>query len=377
MQRTYNLTPATVNAALRPIRSAIAAIPGAAVEVGQPVRLTVRRHESIEGAYGHTEWQETARWGADAVPVTITIPDAALAAPGWSLVLRREDLGGATAENWLQHREDAAARDAVRAAIPAEVATCEECGKAIRRTQTSVVRETATGRLLQVGGTCEGRYIPATALKILSAFAVVENHLVRTDYDECGPDGRAYAGYLWLADYLAALADLFETSPYRPSSHPNGNPNFEATWRQAWEEVGALAANGKALPEGVLEFLRKAEDTARFFEGDALVSRREAALVCGKVRMAFLTAERDTQPKGECPEGRLTLEGVVVSTKVVETPYGSTLKALLECDGYRVWGTVPSAARWQHQDRVRVKATVTRSPKDPAFGFFARPTMVA
>lgn len=380
MIREFRLAPETLNAALRPIRAALAGVPGASVTVGAAERVVVRRFAPIETAHGHIDYVESARWGTDAVPVTVVIPEGALASPGWSLVLRREDVGGATAETWVQHREDAAARDAVRAALCARVAECQHCGKAIRRLSTSVVREVATGRLLQVGGTCEGHYVPATALKILKALAVTENYFVPVEYRDDDPEGGRGVGsaaYLWTADYLAALGHLFQHSAYAPSNHPNGNPNFDATWRQAWDRIGELAPYATELPAPVLEALRTGQETARHFEADGLISRREAAMLCGKARMAWLQAERGAAPKGECPEGRIVIEGTVVGKKLVDSPYGTVIKALIECGGgaYRVWGTQPAAASWEVDDRVRIKATVTRSPKDPAFGFFSRPSV--
>lgn len=386
MIREFNLKPETLNAALRPIRAALAGIPGAAVEVLPTVRLTVREHVAVDGSFGRTEWRENARWGEDAVPVRVTIPDGAMALAGWELVCRRTDAGGAEAQEWWgQYRTDAALRDAARSAAPAELRTCQECGKGIRRTSTSIVREVSTGRYLQVGGTCEGRYVPATAIKILKALSVTTDHLVddryRDDDDEC-MGGRGFAPYLFAADFLAALGYLFANAPYVSSRDGYGERNLEATWRVAWQEVldsGGPAAqtHWNPLPAGVVDALRANPETARYFEGDALVSRKDAAYLCGAARKAALDLDRGAAPQGTCPEGRLLVEGRLVSTKLVESPYGTVRKALVECGGgaYRVWGTVPARAEWTIGEPVRFTATLQRSQKDPAFGFYSRPSV--
>lgn len=74
--------------------------------------------------------------------------------------------------------------------------------------------------------------------------------------------------------------------------------------------------------------------------------------------------------------GRQELSGTVVSLKLVDTPYGTTEKMLVELDsGHRVFGSVPSRlsrANVERGTRVTFKATV--QPKDNEFAFFSRPS---
>lgn len=75
------------------------------------------------------------------------------------------------------------------------------------------------------------------------------------------------------------------------------------------------------------------------------------------------------------PEGKVQIEGIIVKFKCVENCYGSTLKMLVECDGYKVWGSVPKALMDAVlDDTVRFTATVERSRDDESFAFFKRPT---
>lgn len=74
---------------------------------------------------------------------------------------------------------------------------------------------------------------------------------------------------------------------------------------------------------------------------------------------------------------RVKIEGVIISTKHQETPYGTVLKMLVKADaGFKVWGTVPAVVRpyAERNTRVAFEAYVEPSKDDPNFGFFSRPS---
>ena len=102
-------------------------------------------------------------------------------------------------------------------------------------------------------------------------------------------------------------------------------------------------------------------------------------------------AEREAEraAAADCPEGRVTVTGIVVSTDLRENAFGDTWKMLFKSDdGFKLWGTIPSALfNWFDEDwrnrvpgdqmpgkRVTFTATVTPSADDEKFGFFKRPT---
>ena len=75
------------------------------------------------------------------------------------------------------------------------------------------------------------------------------------------------------------------------------------------------------------------------------------------------------------PEGRVAVEGTVVSTKWVENDFGGSTKCLVDFgNGTRAWGTMPSSYAGGKGDRVRFRASFELSDKDPLFAFFKRPT---
>ena len=71
-------------------------------------------------------------------------------------------------------------------------------------------------------------------------------------------------------------------------------------------------------------------------------------------------------------EGRRTVTGTVLTIKCQETMYGTSVKMLVKCDGYKLWGTCPASLDAERGDQVEMTATV--SAKEVGFGFFARPT---
>jgi hypothetical protein len=96
--------------------------------------------------------------------------------------------------------------------------------------------------------------------------------------------------------------------------------------------------------------------------------------------------EIENAAAANCPVGRVTITGVVLSTKLVEdrfarSRYGdaTTLKMLVKDDsGFKVFGTVPASLMAGGDQlrghRVTFTASVEPSRDDVKFGFFKRPT---
>ena len=115
---------------------------------------------------------------------------------------------------------------------------------------------------------------------------------------------------------------------------------------------------------------------------------RYAKLSDKQVNLLFSIAERDTENRARwdaeaaelapVPEGRIEIEGKILSVKEKDSQYGLTLKCLIMDDrNFKVWGTVPGKLKnAQAGDRIKIRATVKRS-KDDGFGFYSRPTLLA
>ncbi|UAJ16132.1 hypothetical protein SEA_TINYMINY_41 [Microbacterium phage TinyMiny] len=130
-------------------------------------------------------------------------------------------------------------------------------------------------------------------------------------------------------------------------------------------------ASGKDLSENMLVALRK-------------VVAREAEKAVAQAALPALV------------EGRREIAGKVVSTKTVESDYGTGYKMLVELsDGTRIFGSIPNniwneveflgayrKSAWNETDGVMTKlvgmelkftATIEASKNDKSFGFFKRP----
>jgi len=103
-----------------------------------------------------------------------------------------------------------------------------------------------------------------------------------------------------------------------------------------------------------------------------------------QIVLAFKLAADANAPKPvklDCPAGRQTIEGTILSVKEAENDFGVTWKMLVEVSipegSYRVFGTVPGSICGIGVGSLkgrRVKLTATVQPKEPGFGFYSRPT---
>jgi len=151
--------------------------------------------------------------------------------------------------------------------------------------------------------------------------------------------------------------------------------------------VKFLAAN-PAIAEAIEQ--AKGEAHAKnFFVQDVLsklnlygnLTERQVAAVLKSlardVEVATQKAAEVAEVKGNAPEGRQTVTGAVLSTKLVEGFYGATLKMLVKLENNsKTWTTVPSKVAVERGDTVTFTATFTVSKDDPSFAFGSRPTVV-
>lgn len=103
-----------------------------------------------------------------------------------------------------------------------------------------------------------------------------------------------------------------------------------------------------------------------------------------KAKWAREREERDARMPEPAPviEGRIEIEGEVLSAKLQEGYYGDEYKWLVVDDrGFKVWGTIPSAIFDENVTladlrgrRVSFTAAVEKSKNDDCFGFYKRPT---
>lgn len=155
-----------------------------------------------------------------------------------------------------------------------------------------------------------------------------------------------------------------------------------------WAEQHRDVIDYLAGYDGLSEFVESlSEQVGRYRElSDKQVTAVRRMITKDQERKARDAAfEANRRP---VPTGTVTVEGVVLNVKHEDShhAYGRTVsKMLVECDGYRVWSTVPGelfrvdgtmtgdTVASLTGARVRFTAEVTRSDRDESFGFAKRP----
>lgn len=265
------------------------------------------------------------------------------------------------------------------------VGQCESCGlgaASAGRNSVPCVRCNATVRLSRVRGTYKGEIVCDSRCQFAvgpscdcscggpnHGIGYVASYLYDIPGEVVERDTKRYADKLAKRDAKKA-AKAAELAREREEWLSEGS-NREAT-----EYAAAKAA--ECFTPYCEEFFCS---IARQFDERGYLSDRQVDAVLRGIERDKRDAERDAAKVAlvesgvKCPEGKVTIEGEIVSTRVDDGYYGTTVKALVVTEaGWKVWGTKPSAA--SKGDRIRFVATVTPSADDPLFGFYKRPTKV-
>lgn len=106
----------------------------------------------------------------------------------------------------------------------------------------------------------------------------------------------------------------------------------------------------------------------------ALLYRLRDQIEQSEARKAAELAKLADAP--DLAEGRMEVEGEILSIKSQESIYGATWKMLVAlANGNKLWGSLPSAiGNAERGARIAFTAMITPSDDDKHFGFFKRPT---
>lgn len=108
------------------------------------------------------------------------------------------------------------------------------------------------------------------------------------------------------------------------------------------------------------------------FVGRLLTEHKDRA-----AEQAKRAAERAAETRVAAPEGRLAIEGTVVSRKVKDGDWGSYVKLVIVCGPidarWAAYVTEPSAIECKRGDVVRMTVTLKRSDRDESFAFGKSP----
>jgi hypothetical protein len=108
-----------------------------------------------------------------------------------------------------------------------------------------------------------------------------------------------------------------------------------------------------------------------------LLDKIERAPEIEAAKAAAKAVEKANEKPVPLVEGRVLVKGEVLTLRGEDGPYGHTTKMLVKCEGFKLWGTCPAAlldARVEKGDVVEFAASIKRSDRDEAFGFWSRPS---
>ena len=262
----------------------------------------------------------------------------------------------------MEVRDDAAySRYQQAGAVNGNGCNCDCCGHS--RMYSCIVEHAPTGGFFHIGRDCfanvECLQQGAQWLSLTSDRAVARVAAGKKAAKE------RKAGDVREAKFFAERADLapafaFAKNPPVAQGHPSyGKIVYGVAtlndMRQRIRRSGVLSDKQLALVEKLYsEALAKLDQ-------DRERAEQVAAAVASGLR---------------APEGRVAVEGAVVSTKWVESDFGGAYKALVDFgNGTRAYGTLPSSSdQVERGSRVSFTATFEVSAKDPLFAFYKRPT---
>lgn len=348
-----------------------------------------------------TDLRATVTHNDDTYTVEVTFSDLVRFAGGWRLIAVAD--ATATDEPMIFTLDDDTTIDP-----DVDMTRCDHCGRNVRRNKVLFVRDDA-GDIKQVGGSCAQDFLgrdPWWTTILLEAVDGDINDEMRSAQTEFPLDiVLAAAIEACRLGYVKRHAEHGVATANVVRAMLNGlfwsHRDF-ASMRDALNEAPAATVTVEQVKDWMLsqegEFglnLRRiAESTNVGVKAIGLAAYAPAGASKWRDEMieraARKAAEEAARANAESvPIGKTIIEGVIVSTRMVHSDYGSTLKMKVMSDaGWSVWGSVPKSLLGSYSlteqgevvidgvdagDRVRFTATIEPSD-DVLFGFFKRPT---
>jgi len=152
------------------------------------------------------------------------------------------------------------------------------------------------------------------------------------------------------------------------------NPEFAAIVNNEAEVTNPCHANNAFVKDIIAKFNKYGKLS------DAQVSAFIRSIQRDHEFAARRAAQAAAAPAGPVPTGeRISVEGEIVSVKVVNTNFGSATKMLVKlANGSKVWTTVPTTLQNpQRNGRVTLRVSVVASRDDVTFGIGKRPHLIS
>lgn len=214
--------------------------------------------------------------------------------------------------------------------------SCDHCGARLR--YVAVLKHEPTRSLIKVGETClDNRFDLATA----DFHRLRQEAKLNRERQAAAEKRDAFMAVPRNAQAFALLAARIEANDF-------GFNGF-------YGDLHSNAVRYGALTERQVDAIHRAIE-------------RQAAYEARKAAEAAL-------PTSPVIEGRIPITGEVLSVKWQDNGYGGREVMTVRDDrGFKVWGSTPSGLVVDKGNIITFTATVSRSDRDEAFGFFKRPT---
>ena len=222
------------------------------------------------------------------------------------------------------------------------------------------------------GGSC--MVCGANAVYTVLFYHSLTNEYIRTGQDCAQKMEMPYNDIRYNAFRKAVTDARLAVAGKRKAEALLADKGFTAAWTLFAEKSQEVTAKYQYEERTIVDIVSKlvkygsASDRATNYIGVLLKKIEDRAVVeARRAAEAALAAD--------VPEGRVTVKGEVISMRMQDGYYGSTMKMLVKDEtGYKVWGTVPAGINIERGSHVKFTAMVEPSKDDPKFGFFKRPT---
>lgn len=297
---------------------------------------------------------------------------------------------------------------------------CDHCHRANVGRSKIVYVENVDGRVAQVGATCLRDFLGHSLAALTFVYDALEDldreieiRTPRPDFTLLGTltaTAAAIREYGWTSKSAAAAYN--EAAGHEAKEATSGivaRYLFARTAEAAAKIISEITDADRTKAQTAIEWTQTISETEeneylrnlRIVGSHATVTGRNHGLACSIIaaadRAETQRVEREQAKAERTPvpvtEKRITITGVVLGFRTVESEYGVTEKMrVLDDRGFVVYGTVPTAlaGTYVHDeqgarivdeagvgDRVRFDARVEVSRDDETFGFYSRPTKAA
>lgn len=268
---------------------------------------------------------------------------------------------------------------------------CDHCDKRRARNVHYIVKQLDTGEFLKIGSSCLELYFPQTANECVRG-AMWYSHVVAALEDDELKDFKGnWASHGYKSKYVLGLAldEVRKNGYVKTECDYDEIPTRDVIKKQYGEGyfVGLAEPEKAKATEQMLEWFDAQEATTNYMHNikailsEEFVNDKHLGLLVSAASVYLNAMEREAQQKQTATEntvtpddGRYNIEGRVVSFKEYRNEYGITVKVLVQCEGYRLFGTIPKSIRYDAEIGDTVSFTATVKAVEAGFGKYSRPS---